>query len=813
MPLSEIILIIMGLLTIAMIAAGICRNLPIPYTVFLVILGVLLGSIARSWPQLAQLQEFQLTPELVLFLFLPALIFESAFNLDARQMVKDLASILSLAIPALLISTAIIGVGLWWIIGLDILLALLFGALISATDPVAVVALFKELGAPQRLTVLVEGESLLNDATAIVVFNIILGIVLTGSFVLSDIGGAITGFLRVFIGGALIGSIIGILLSELLYRIKAGLSSYLVMSIVLAYASFALAEHVLHVSGVMAVLAAAISLSIFGVSRVPQSDVHTVTETWEVLALVCNSLLFLLVGLSVDISALIARGDAIFVAILLVLLSRAATVYSMVPAMVRIFKLPHITLGERHIMWWGGLKGGLAIAIVLSIPEGIAGRELLLDMTLGVVLFSLLVNAPTIKPLMHRLGIDRLTDDEKDELKHGLLNAEKHADNILQQLYKAELISRSTQQLIQRKSKKVFATDENEIGPQQDIRHLTIVALKRELEELKHLYDIGLIEQYIYLDLKNNLQRDRDIRLGHQSQHGEGETAGKPSLFKQIEDGLIKRLREHDWAAGILARYQYLRFSQSLQRDMVGVMISTAALETLQQQQDHEEQQIQQVAMVYQQRLERRRERLKRVAKEFPEFYLRFETRLFAKVTMLAAQHYNESASQHGEIGQKTFANIERRINNTISALPAISNPAPKLTPGDLIGTVPLLNGLSESILRHLADRAKAVTFIGNDIIIGEGDRGDALYIISHGWVKVYKQADESKVIAELRDGDFFGEIALLGDQVRTATVKAMIPTTLLRLTRKDVLALAEEDHELKERLEDATEVRLQNDA
>ena len=101
----------------------------------------------------------------------------------------------------------------------------------------------------------------------------------------------------------------------------------------------------------------------------------------------------------------------------------------------------------------------------------------------------------------------------------------------------------------------------------------------------------------------------------------------------------------------------------------------------------------------------------------------------------------------------------------------------------------------------------------GNDIIIGEGDRGDALYIINHGWVKVYKEANESKVIAELRDGDFFGEIALLGDQVRTATVKAMTPTTLLRLTRKDVLALAEEDHELKERLEDANRARLQNDS
>jgi CPA1 family monovalent cation:H+ antiporter len=245
---------------------------------------------------------------------------------------------------------------------------------------------------------------------------------------------------------------------------------------------------------------------------------------------------------------------------------------------------------------------------------------------------------------------------------------------------------------------------------------------------------------------------------------------------------------------------------------MVGVMIASAALEALQKESELAEEHAQEIASIYQQRIERRRGRLRKVAKEFPEFYLRFETRLFAKVSMLAAQHYNEMASQHGEIGQKTYANIERRIRDTITALPPISNPAPKMTPGDLIGTVPLLNGLSDHILRQLADRAKAVTFIGNDIIIGEGDRGDALYIISRGWVKVYKEEDESKVIAELRNGDFFGEIALLGDQVRTATVKAMIPTTLIRLSRKDVLALAEEDSELKERLEDANEVRLQVD-
>ena len=148
MPLSELIMIIMGLMTLSMLAAGIARNIPIPYTFFLVMLGVILGSLAREIHQFEMLLEFQLTPEIVLFIFLPALIFKSAFNLDARQLVKDFAPVLTLAVPALLISTMILGTGLWLLLKMDFLLALLFGALISATDPVAVIALFKELGVP-----------------------------------------------------------------------------------------------------------------------------------------------------------------------------------------------------------------------------------------------------------------------------------------------------------------------------------------------------------------------------------------------------------------------------------------------------------------------------------------------------------------------------------------------------------------------------------------------------------------------------------------------------------------------------------------
>ena len=210
MPASEIIYVLVVLLGIAMLVTGICRNLPVPFTVILVLIGVLLGNLSHSFEFMHALQGFSLSPEIMLFVFLPALIFESGFALDARQMIADLPPILILAIPAMLMSTFVVGLGIWWALDIKLIVALVFGALISATDPVAVVALFKELGAPNRLNVLVEGESLLNDATAIVAFSILLGIAVEGGGIgWSDADNIFLDFLRVFIGGALFGVFLG----------------------------------------------------------------------------------------------------------------------------------------------------------------------------------------------------------------------------------------------------------------------------------------------------------------------------------------------------------------------------------------------------------------------------------------------------------------------------------------------------------------------------------------------------------------------------------------------------------------------------
>ena len=337
-----------------------------------------------------------------------------------------------------------------------------------------------------------------------------------------------------------------------------------------------------------------------------------------------------------------------------------------------------------------------------------------------------------------------------------------------------------------------------------DKRHLIVTALRTEMDELKYLYDIGLIEHYIYLDIRNNLQRDREKRMGG-GDRDRGSPAGKPGIFLRMENAIIKRMREHDWAAGLLARYQYLRFSQSLQRDLAGVLTATRVLEFLEQQHDHDAALQREVEEVYRDRLNRRKRRLQTVAAEFPDFYSRFEARLLSKVAMISAEHTAQESVQNGEIGAKAFGSIDRKIRDALSSLPTITNPAPKLEAGDLIGTIPLLNGLSDELLGRLAQKATAVTFLANDVIIGEGEKGDALYIITRGQVEVLKGETP---VAELGDGDFFGEMALLGDQVRTATVKAKVPTTLLRLTHRDVTSFADTEPELKLRLEDAEEVR-----
>lgn len=806
MALSETVMVVMTLLAVGVIVAGIIRNLPVPYTVLLVVLGMLLAAASEQVEALAFLQHFRLTPDLVFFLFLPILIFESGLTLNARQLVKDLGPVLTLAIPALLISTFLIGTGLWLLLPIRFEVAIVFGALISATDPVAVVSLFRELGTPERLTVLVEGESLLNDATAIVLFSLLLGIALHGEFSAVGAGNAILQFFIVFVGGAAVGAVAGLITSWLLRALRSPTSAAIALSVSIAFVAFILSEHMLHVSGVMACATAAVTLGILARPRLPAEAGAALNETWEFLAFVANTLLFLLVGLSISAATLFANIDLILLAVALVLIARAINIYTLVPLGTRIFHIPRISLGERHVMWWGGLKGGLALAIALSIPNALPEKSLLLSLTVGVVVFTLLVNAPTIRPLVFKLGMNRLTPHDRFELGHQLRTGRHQIQSRLGQLHSAGLISRAMLHRIKRDTDAVLDSDEAFDDVTSPPRWHWLNALRAESDALEDLYRAGLIPQYTFLDIRGELQRKRDHVVSSERLF----RSERSNRFINVEELLLAKLREVNWLAPGLSRYQNVRLSRSLLKDVIRTLMAQAALRAIQKATDIDESLRNELIEHYQTRLATLHERISGIARGFPEFYRDFESHVATRAALISAIRLAEQELHHGGMGAKAFQAYESRIKAALHTMKPVPGPTQAFGPHELISTVPLFHTLSAPAVAKLVSVSETINFLAGDIVIAEGDIGDCLYVIINGELEVTQTGADGRdlLLAVLKVGDFVGEYALLEDRPRTATVKARTPSSLLRLSRHDLHSLLTDHPEVVRILEQAKKER-----
>jgi CPA1 family monovalent cation:H+ antiporter len=236
------------------------QRLKLPFTVVLVLVGIGLAAWSAAYPHvLPMLHDLELSSALIFYVFLPTLIFESAFNLDVRQLYENLGAVLALAVPGLLLSTIIIGLIVGMVMPIPYTAALLLGAILSATDPVAVIAVFRRLGTPQNLQVLVEGESLFNDATSVVLARILLGGVLAAT--MSDqviIQGAIN-FVVIFVGGLVVGWLLGLLTGYVIGKVEDHFIE-ITLTTVLAYVSYLVAEQVMGVSGVMATIGAGLTM-------------------------------------------------------------------------------------------------------------------------------------------------------------------------------------------------------------------------------------------------------------------------------------------------------------------------------------------------------------------------------------------------------------------------------------------------------------------------------------------------------------------------------------------------------------------------
>ncbi len=406
----------------------------IPHTVILVMVGVLLVLLAGE-PGFGFLASFELTPSLLFYIFLPTLIFESAYNLNIRRLTMDaipvtLLSIASLLISALAIAGLLVLVMPFFGIELPFAIAFVFGSLISATDPVAVLALFKEYGAPRRLALLFEGESLFNDGTAFALFLVALEFVAKGGLSAETLVHGILSFTVMLVGGALFGLILGGIFAKAIGYARSNESVGITLMLVMAHATFLLSELVssevviagfeVHLSSIIAATVAAMVVGNYGRAKLPAHAEEFVERFWGQIAFFANSLVFILIGTLA--AALPLNNPELFwpvvVAALIVAFSRALSIYPVIVgwnAVVDPFR--RIPMAWQHLLSWGSLRGALAVTMALLIPTDLAIPgwthdysvfDLLLAFTTGCIFVTLFLKATTIGPLMRKLGADKL---------------------------------------------------------------------------------------------------------------------------------------------------------------------------------------------------------------------------------------------------------------------------------------------------------------------------------------------------------------------------------------------------------------------
>ncbi|MEG4283880.1 sodium:proton antiporter [Microcoleus sp. A006_D1] len=365
----------------------------IPYTLLLVIVGLGLAFV--------DVRLVNLSPELILLIFLPPLLFEAAWNLKWSSLKQDLIPICLYAVFGVIISIAGVAIGLNQLANLSLATALLIGATLSATDPVSVTALFRELGVGKRLTTLMEGESLFNDGMAVVAFGLLVAFS-EGTANLSP-GPILLQLITVVGIGLGIGALIGFAISYLTQRFDLPLVEQS-LTLVSAYGTYLIAED-LGGSGVIGVVTTGLILGNFG-SRIgmnPRTRI-IVSEFWEFLAFFVNSIVFLLIGDQIRFASLGENLDAIAVTIVGVILTRAIAIYGL-GSLSNRFAHSAIPLPDQTVLWWGGLRGAVSVALALSVPESLPGRDVVIATVFGTVLFTLLVQGLTIQPVLEKLDL------------------------------------------------------------------------------------------------------------------------------------------------------------------------------------------------------------------------------------------------------------------------------------------------------------------------------------------------------------------------------------------------------------------------
>ncbi len=579
------------------------ERLRFPYTVLLVAIGTFVLVPLSKTPLFDFVNDFTLTPELLFYFFLPILIFESAYNINIRRFMENVRTISALAIPSLIISAVFIAAVLTWALSftsfpMPFMVVLLFAALISATDPVAVLALFKEFGAPRRLTLIFEGESIFNDGTAVALFLVVLEIALVGFHGVSSVLDGVATFAMMVVGGIIMGILMGGLFAKAIGWAHKNEFVQITLMIVLAHLTFVLTEfisshlvlfgHSIHLSAIIATTLAAMLMGNYGRSKIPPHAEEFIEKFWGQFAFLANSLVFILIGLifaslPFNISEF---AVPVIIAILVVAVGRAVSIYPIVALMNRIGGEEPTPTSWTHLLAWGSLRGALAVTMVLLIPDSFTTpgweyaftpKEFILALTIGCIFATLFIKATTIKWFMDRLGVGAFTDIEKLEFEEARALIHAHAllrlKDFTQKGYVDPVVAEA---LIKEHEARYLAACEACAAQGGRGTHsladrvLRMYAIGIEKQYLKELYAYGEITERVYKRVLGKLaiQHER-IDMGTIDDSDLSAFTDQKDVFEQLAHFVYRIVSPRTQVVTPEERYMYYRAQSIIARKVL----------------------------------------------------------------------------------------------------------------------------------------------------------------------------------------------------------------------------------------------------
>lgn len=841
---NEIWAIVFGLsalLALAVLLQPVAKALRLPYTVLLALVGVGIAWLISSlgidpgeavqaatehghgdnhgseghgthhgggpiWQQaLLALTSLNMTADLILFVFLPALVFESAMSLDLRKLRKELGAILFLAIIGLLISATIAGVSLSQFSGFALVVCLLVGAIVSATDPVAVIALFKDLGAPKRLTILVEGESLFNDATAIVVATILLTLITATAE--PDAAAALVNFLMVFGGGILVGSIIARIMIEIMKPFRNHAISVVSLSLVLPFIAFVVAEHFLHVSGVMAAVVGGLALGSHGRKVIPPQIFAEIEHSWHQIAFWATALIFMLVGIAVP--SLLGESFAKYIddAILLYVvatLARAIIIFGGIPFVVKLGLAAPVSRAYQAIMFWGGLRGAVSLAlalVVLDYPGIDPEISHFIAVLVTVFVFStLLLQATTIPVVMALLGLNRLSAFDEALRQRSVDWAKANVRDELEH---------------------VVEQQGSDASAFEDILSQYDPSVRDELESRSST------AEWVQAGLNLALGQERQFYL---EAYGDGAISGTRlrELLARIEETIdavraVSASSEDDIEGLRAALGTYTGYSSRLARAVriqrltgyvaplaelisLRINIMSSARTALKRQADEGVDEIAallppEASTLFRELYDERVAQIEKAHNalwlQYPDFAAGIDRRNVARAGQRLEIQAYDRLKDNGMIGPEVYSALMSSVGKRAAKTPP-SKLVIKYDPLELIGQVPLFESTTSAERRKIAKQLKTVFSLPGEKLISRGDPGDSMYFIADGAVQIRLPDGEP---IELGSGDFFGELALINDAPRNADVYSGGFSTLLKLRARDFTELMDRNPSLGERI------------